>query len=52
MLEPGLWIRIHFLRIWIHLFFSIRIRIQQLKKCRSGSGSNLTKFVTNYLMKC
>ena len=52
MLAAGLWIRIHFLRIRIRiqLFFSMRIRIQQLKKC--GSGSSLTKFVTNYFMKC
>ena len=49
---PGLWIRIHFLRIRIRiqLLFLMRIRIQQLKKC--GSGSSLTKFVTNYSMKC
>ena len=46
----GLWIHVHFLRIGIQLFFSMRIRIQQLKKC--GSGSSLTKFVTNYFMEC
>ena len=39
-----------FLRIRIQLFFSMRIRIQQLKKCESGSS--LTKFVSNYFMKC
>ena len=27
-IPPGLWIRIHFLQIRIHLFFSMRIRIQ------------------------
>ena len=32
-----LWIRSHFLRIRIQLFFWLRIRIQQLKKCWSGS---------------
>ena len=32
------------------LFFLMRLRIQQLKKC--GSGSSLTKFVTNHFMKC
>ena len=30
-------------------FFSMRIRIQQLKKC--GYGSSLTKFEKNYFMK-
>ena len=40
-------IRIYFFQI--QLFFSMRIRIQQLFKC--GSGSSLTKFETNYLMK-
>ena len=43
-LWPGLWIHIHLLWIRIHLFFSMRIRIQQLFKCRSGSESSLTKF--------
>ena len=47
--RPGLWIRIHFFRIRIQLFFSMRIWIQQLEKC--GSGSSLTKFVTNYFLK-
>ena len=37
------------MRIRIQLFISVRIRIQQLFKC--GSGSSLTKFVTNYFMK-
>ena len=48
--RPGLWIRIHFLLICIRiqLFFSMRIRIQQLNKC--GSGSSPTKFVTIYFM--
>ena len=42
--HAGLWIRIHFFRIQIQLFFSmrIRIRIQQVKKC--GSGSSLKFF--------
>ena len=35
-----------FLRIQIQLFFSMRIRIQHLKKCGSASGSSLKKFVT------
>ena len=44
LLYPGLWIRIHFMRIRIHLFFfSLRIRIQLLFEC--GSGSSLNKFV-------
>ena len=38
-----------FIFFQIQLFFSMRIRIQQLFKC--GSGSSLTKFETNYLMK-
>ena len=44
LLYPGLWIRIHFMRIRIQLFFfSLRIRIQLLFEC--GSGSSLNKFV-------
>ena len=45
----GLWIRIHFLRIRIQMFFSMQIWIQRLFSC--GSGSSLKKFVTNNLMK-
>ena len=37
-LPPGLWIRIHFLRTRIQRFFLMRIRIQLLFKCRSGSS--------------
>ena len=33
----GVWIRIPFLRIRIQKFFSMRIRIPLLFKCRSGS---------------
>ena len=49
-IEPGLWIRFHFLRIRIQLLISMRIRIQQLFKCGSRSQSSLTKFVTTYFM--
>ena len=46
ILGAGLWIHIHFLRIRIQLFFSMRIRIQQVfYKCGPVSGSNLTKLV-------
>ena len=49
-IEPGLWIRFHFLRIRIQLLISMRIRIQQLFKCGSRSQASLTKFVTTYFM--
>ena len=49
---PGLWIRIHFLRIRIQLFFSMRIRISSFKNEDPDSESSQTKFVTNYFTKC
>ena len=38
------WICIHFLRIRIQLFISMRIR----QPFKSGFGSSITKFITNY----
>ena len=43
--DPHSFLRI---RIWIQLIISMRSRIQQPFKCGSGSGSSLTKFVTNF----
>ena len=54
MNKSGRWICIHFLRIWIQLFFSMRIRIQLLSQCGSGSSfkkTNCKNYRYRYLFK-
>ena len=44
LVSEGLWIRIHFLRIRIQQFFSMRIRIQRILKWQSRSCIKTKKF--------